>query len=860
MKISHKIFGGFFAILLFFSLMLYYFIFPNFFKQTDGYVKENLEIAIKNIYKDINDRENINLRDVIISSKSEDLSKLFMKYDSKQDINVFSGEAENRKNFMYRGRRDRIVYFLDKDGKVIDKSTRYYAWQDGIESDNILGKIIEKKQNISNKSEIVKYKGYLLVIAISAIESESAKYGYMSVIEPIYFDFIDDVKERTGYDCIVSTEKEQITTIFKDSKRVLKEMKMIDSVENETMQFNGKKYIYSGTTLKNRDKEDLGKIYTLKDLGKIEENKQKIMQNSFLFIMMLILMELLLSYFLSFTISRPIGILKKYIKKIQENNYDGKINQNISKRTDEIGFIAKSIEKMRTDLVSSEEKIKYYNKELEISNKEMKNYTYIVEVKNKELTERLKEQELIKDILNRGIKEVSEITKFLKFLLKKIYEYKKYKRIELVYKNSIDNTYERLVYIPERDKFIENSYSDNLKYLVSERPIVKEDYIELPIRRNREIIGSMKIEGVELSGNTEKTLEILTNELEMVLENAELYYKMDKKIMELSFLNSISVALSSITSINELKSMIEDSMAILFGIGKYDIFIYEKGYFLEFKELNGEIIKIKQKKVEDESIYILNKFGNLKVKKEYYIPLVIKEKLVGVIIVESLDNFKSIDKNIMKIFLTQVAIIIQNTLMYTENKKRSFDIIKTLAETIEEKDTYTRGHSERVMTYSLKIAQKLKMTPDELEKIKYAGILHDVGKIGIPETILQKNGRLTEEEYNLIKQHPEKGARILSHISSLEDIAHMVKYHHEKPDGTGYPEGLFIENIPLGARILALADTFDAMTSDRPYRKGLALEVVVEELQKYSGKQFDAELTTLFLEMIESGEIKIENQ
>ncbi len=328
--------------------------------------------------------------------------------------------------------------------------------------------------------------------------------------------------------------------------------------------------------------------------------------------------------------------------------------------------------------------------------------------------------------------------------------------------------------------------------------------------------------------------------------------------MELSFLNSISIAVSSANNINEMKKMIFDSISVLFGISNHEIYIYEDGYLNEFKEEEGELLKSRHIKIEDPIVYVNSKFEAIKVNKDYFIPLAVKEKLIGAIKLENAANYKQMDKNIVRIFLTQLSIVIQNNLMHAENKKKSFGIIKSLAEAIEEKDFYTRGHSERVMKYAIKIAEKMNLPANEIEKIQYAGILHDVGKIGIPENILRKKGMLTDEEYQKIKEHPAKGAKILMHMHSLKDIVSIVKYHHERPDGKGYPEGLKGEEIPIGARILSVADTFDAMTSNRPYRKGLSIEVVKEELLKYSGAQFDANVSEVVIDMLDSGELEID--
>jgi putative nucleotidyltransferase with HDIG domain len=169
------------------------------------------------------------------------------------------------------------------------------------------------------------------------------------------------------------------------------------------------------------------------------------------------------------------------------------------------------------------------------------------------------------------------------------------------------------------------------------------------------------------------------------------------------------------------------------------------------------------------------------------------------------------------------------------------ETIKALAEAVDAKDSYTRGHSERVGVYASKIAREMGFPKEFIERVYIAGVLHDVGKIGVRDAVITKPDRLTPEEYAEIMEHPEVGAKILEPVSFLADIVPCVRHHHEWFDGSsrGYPHRLRGEQIPLPSRIILVADTVEAMTSDRPYRKAMSLEQVLRELTKYSGSQFD---------------------
>lgn len=173
--------------------------------------------------------------------------------------------------------------------------------------------------------------------------------------------------------------------------------------------------------------------------------------------------------------------------------------------------------------------------------------------------------------------------------------------------------------------------------------------------------------------------------------------------------------------------------------------------------------------------------------------------------------------------------------------------VQSITEALDEKDKYTHGHSKRVTLYSMILGREIKLDEDTLEKLQLAGLLHDIGKIGTPEAILNKPGGLTHEEFDKIKMHPGKGREIIGSIKQLNEISSWLRSHHEKYDGTGYPDRLKGDEIPLPGRILAVADTYDAMTSDRSYRKGLPHEIAVEEIKRCANTQFDPLVVEVFL-------------
>lgn len=176
-----------------------------------------------------------------------------------------------------------------------------------------------------------------------------------------------------------------------------------------------------------------------------------------------------------------------------------------------------------------------------------------------------------------------------------------------------------------------------------------------------------------------------------------------------------------------------------------------------------------------------------------------------------------------------------------------YKTIKSIAFALDAKDKYTHGHSMRVTLYSLALAKNLNLPDELLEEIETTGLLHDIGKIAIPENILLKPGKLTPEEFDVIKTHPELGEKLVFGIEKLKLVSNWLKSHHERYDGNGYPDGLVGESIPISSRIIAIADTYDAMTSDRSYRAALPHEVAIDEIKRCMGSQFDPKLAELFI-------------
>jgi putative nucleotidyltransferase with HDIG domain len=211
------------------------------------------------------------------------------------------------------------------------------------------------------------------------------------------------------------------------------------------------------------------------------------------------------------------------------------------------------------------------------------------------------------------------------------------------------------------------------------------------------------------------------------------------------------------------------------------------------------------------------------------------------------------DETIMEILEEKVDLTQGLESKNAELERSYWDMVETLIGVIEARDQFTGGHSVKVCEYSVKLAKKLGYNDEEVSDIMKASILHDIGKMGIPDNILLKQGTLSNDEYDVIMNHPEIGCRILSKVRGLENILPMILYHHERVDGTGYPYGLKGDKIPSGARIIAIADAYDAMTSNRPYRKALDKDEVIAEVKRCSGTQFHPVVVEAYLKAVSKG-------
>jgi len=407
-----------------------------------------------------------------------------------------------------------------------------------------------------------------------------------------------------------------------------------------------------------------------------------------------------------------------------------------------------------------------------------------------------------------------------------------------------------------------------------------KSFITIPLTVQGQSIGL-----INLSSSKDKAFQrehfraftTLASLLATAIENVKIRLYLERRYDELSVLFEISKSLSSTLNLEEvLDSIVNFAMEMMNALHCELRLLNQTGDFLEVKAARGlsnAFLHSTPIKVGEGILgsVIANKqpVSVVDIRKDprtKYLDIVKREKLVGLLSVPILQRGKPVgiitvytskprdftqnEIDLLSVFASQASVAIENARLYEKMKDQYLSMVMALAAAIETKDSYTHGHSQKVMEYAVKIAREMDLSEDEIEKIKYAGILHDIGKIGIRDAILAKQEKLTAAERSELRNHPQYGAFIMERVEFLKDIAPLTLYHHEKFDGTGYPLGLKGEAIPLGARILAVADTFDSMIADRPYRKAFPFEEVVKEMKKVSGTQLDPAVVEVFLNIL----------
>jgi len=411
-------------------------------------------------------------------------------------------------------------------------------------------------------------------------------------------------------------------------------------------------------------------------------------------------------------------------------------------------------------------------------------------------------------------------------------------------------------------------------------------WIGVPLLVRGEMIGALMIDSRQPGSYTEADAAIaqaLANQVAVVIENARLFTSLTQEKERLELLYRLSRHISESLDVRQVAQRALDGMCAVVGALRGIALVREpdsdrlrlvavSGYDAESVEALDQRLRLRLGKglagwvaaqrqpalvddvTKDEHWMPVSGLDDW-VRSALSVPLLSGDELVGVLSIYSDREafFNDEHRRLAESAAATVAVAIANALLYEATKQALWGTITAMVKALEAKDPYARGHSERVAEYAVAIAKELGLPSEKVEEVRLAAKLHDVGKIGIDEQILAKRDGLNEEEWEAIRSHPRWGAEIIRPISSLNQLVPIILHHHERYNGRGYPNGLRGEDIPLEARIIAVADAFEAMTSDRPYRPALSYQEAIAELKANRGTQFDPQVVDAFLAVLEKG-------
>ena len=339
-----------------------------------------------------------------------------------------------------------------------------------------------------------------------------------------------------------------------------------------------------------------------------------------------------------------------------------------------------------------------------------------------------------------------------------------------------------------------------------------------------------------------------TLQLHRLIDN--LADQLDDKNKELTSLQAISEKIISLKGIRDLVGAIVDVSKQL--LEDVDVGFYPLNRKTQtlIDTSTGHDRIISTELIEGKIVRLNNSLGSSKRNFETIFPLMIEGQVFGTLDIHS-DSMLGEEKEGKVLYLlNRSAERMENVALYEGLYENMLSTLNSMAKILDARDPHTSQHSTRVTNFSLAMANILKLSDDEKDVLYIAASLHDIGKVGIPDSILLKPGRLTDEEFMIIKRHPDIGADILKSLPPMSREKDVIRYHHERYDGKGYPAGIGGGEIPLLSRIITLADSYDAMTSDRPYRKGLPIDKAIEEIVRCIRSQFDPELAKLFINKV----------
>jgi|GEM_PF-2530741 len=386
-------------------------------------------------------------------------------------------------------------------------------------------------------------------------------------------------------------------------------------------------------------------------------------------------------------------------------------------------------------------------------------------------------------------------------------------------------------------------------------------------------------------------LSAFADQAAIAIDNARTFEEAKLRGRELAALNNVASAISSILSVNEVLRIVAQKVAMIAGSHRCTIFLYDpktgrlspsmSQFASGMKDRRlWDLFKSKELQADDflpclkdlrrrrQPIFLDISSVSPGMREQWFEPfgikhigiisLISKEEIIGILMIDSVQEEYKITAEQLRVaeaIASQASSAIENARLFEELHTSYLPTLRITTAILDAKDAYTGGHSEKVMEYSVKVAHRLAISREEMKIIEYASLLHDIGKVDIPaDILLRKPGKLSPDEWIILKSHSQMGADIVEQIDFLKDLAPIILHHHESYDGTGYPDRLMADEIPVGSRVINVVDSYLAMISDRPYHSAMSKENAMAVLRKSSGTQCDPEITKIFLSILKAEE------
>jgi PAS domain S-box-containing protein len=559
------------------------------------------------------------------------------------------------------------------------------------------------------------------------------------------------------------------------------------------------------------------------------------------------------------TINRLLDEIRKGVIALQKSDYNYKIDlpedKSFSKIIDEFNKISQSLKKNNEKIKTQAIELKNKTNEIDLARMELAaSYSYLQE-KISQLSETEENYSTLVENLDDIVCFISlDGTVFC---------------INEAVRRTLGYTKEEIEGKSFKD-LVKPDVSDKLFEKISKELKIKNTMeldLDLVAKDGRNVTTQVTLTNFNSNGSARGIQAILKD----ITQEREIEQEVIASYKELATINSISAKLNAILEIDNLLNLVTREVSEIFKSSFCTLrMLDETGYYLVPRAFAAKHIDVEAKDVSDFSIFSIqdplcqkifdakepiirrnvtdkkiiekdkegNKNEHANIVEIMFVPLVVSEKKLGMITVGSATRFSARQKNLLSSIANNAAIAIENAQLYEISKIHFVDTVNALIAAIEAKDKYTQGHSYRVSKYAVIIAENLGLSKEEVDEIRIAGILHDVGKIGVPDAILSKPSKLSEEEYEQIKVHPSISNRILRSVGLSEKTLAAITYHHERWDGKGYPNGLSGEELSLEAQIISVADALDAMTSTRAYRRAMTDKEALNEILKGRERQF----------------------